>query len=111
MRSIRNVDEKNLIRPSRTRVERESECRKGVCYWNNMYALAKNDSVEMGGDGVKEVLHGRFVRRKQQRGAMDAEEARDLISAMRVRLWEHAGVCVVRGVSRTLCGVRAARRV
>src|SRR5688572_8628601 len=53
------------------------------------------DSVDSVVDGAtsgassRGALHARFLRRKRQQSAWDAEEARDLRAAEKVQLWNH----------------------
>jgi hypothetical protein len=50
-------------------------------------------------------LHARFMRRKRQQSAWDAEEARDLRSAEAVQLWTQFGCVTIVEYMEVLCGI------
>ena len=79
------------------------------------------DAASTGGDGESELgqvergydqreddqraLHARFMWRKRQQAAWDAEEARDLRTAERVRLWERYGCATFTEYLEIKCGI------
>lgn len=50
-------------------------------------------------------LHARFVRRKREQSAWDAEEARDLRVAESLQLWTHFGCVTILEYLEVFCGI------
>ena len=67
----------------------------------------ESDGGARGGRGHDEcaTLHARFVRRRRQRAAWDAEEARDLRAAEKLRLWTQYGCVTLVEYLEVRCGI------
>jgi hypothetical protein len=62
-------------------------------------------SMPYGGSLTRDALHARFIRRKRELSAWDAEEARDLRVAEALQLWSHFGCVTIIEYLEVFCGI------
>ena len=78
--------------------------------WDGMVVEQGRDEIGDGserasGRDERATLHARFVQRRRQRAAWDAEEARDLRAAERLRLWTQYGCVTLVEYLEVRCGI------